>query len=159
MAKQQGYCREEIAIMANAKPNYSGVLSIIGLILVLGFARGFDALIAYLAKRNAQTFSLPYVIMWAYVFIAIFLAAILLLLFWFVLIRTPRIVWISIVFLLIGFFFLASPILYFTPSFCCLPPQMESLLFPPASYTSYTFLSGVFVTIMGLFALILPRGK
>jgi hypothetical protein len=145
--------------MANAKHDYSGVLSIIGLVLVLGFARGFDALIAYLVKRNSQTFSLPYIIMWSYVFIAIFLAAILLLLFWFVLNRTPRTVWISIVFLLIGFFIVASPILYFTPLFCCLPPQLESLLFPPASYTSYAFSSGGFVAIIGLFALILPRGK
>jgi len=47
--------------MANAKHNYSGVLSITGLILVLVFARGFDALIAYLVKRNSQTFSLPYI--------------------------------------------------------------------------------------------------
>ena len=145
--------------MANAKDNFSGIFSMIGLVLVLGFARGFDALIAYLEMRNAQSFSLPYVIMWCHFFIAIFLAAILLLLFWFVLNRTPRIVWVSIVFLLIGFFIVASPILYFTPLFCCLPPQLESLLFPPASYTSYTFSSGGFVAMMGLFALILPRRK
>ena len=145
--------------MANAKHNYSGVLSIIGLILVLGFARGFDALIAYLVMRNSLTFSLPYIIMWSNVFIAIFLAAILLLLFWFVLNRTPRIVWTSIVFLLIGFFIVASPILYFTPLFCCLHPQLESFLFPPGSYSSYTISSGGFVAIMGLFALIFPRRK
>ena len=145
--------------MANAEHNTSGVLSIIGVILVLGFARGFDALIAYLVKLNSQTFSLAYIILWSHVFIAIFLAAILLLLFWFVLNRTPRNVWISIVFLLIGFFMVATPILYFTPLFCCLPARLESFLFPPALYTSYTFSSGGFVVIMGLFALILPRGK
>jgi hypothetical protein len=145
--------------MANAKEKYSAVLSLIGLVVVLGIARGFDALTAYLAKRNAQTFSLPYVIMWSYVFIDLFMAAILLLLFWLVLNRTPRIVWVSIIFLLIGLFIVASPMLYFTRLFCCLPPQLETLLFPPSAYFSFTFSSGGFVAIIGLFTLILPREK
>ncbi len=145
--------------MVNPKHNYSGIFSIIGLILVFGIARGCDALVAYLAHRNTQTFSLTYVIMWAHVVINLVLAALLLYLFWFVFSRTPRKAWVSIIFLLIGLFFVASPILYFTPLFCCLSPQLESLLFPPTLYASYTFLSGGFVAIMGLFALILPRGK
>lgn len=145
--------------MANAKQKSSVVLSLIGLVLVLGIARGFDALIAYLAKENALTFSLTYVMMWSYIFFDLCLAAILLLLFWFVLNQTPRLAWVSMLFLLIGSFIVASPILYFTPPFCCLPPLLESLLFPPSSFASYTFSSGGIVTIIGLFALILPRGK
>jgi hypothetical protein len=143
--------------MATTKHNYSGALSIMGLVLVLAIARGFEAFMAYLVKRNAQTFSLPYIIMWSYVFFILILAAILLLLFWYILNQTPRKVWVSMVFLLIGSYNTTSPMLYFTPLFCCLPPQMESLLFPPSSYMSYTFLSGGFVAIIGLFTLILPK--
>jgi hypothetical protein len=145
--------------MVNPKHDYSSVFSIIGLLIVLGVARGFDALMAYLAKRNAQTFTLPYVIMWSSVIIILFLAAILLLLFWFVVERTSRESWVAIIFLLIGLFFVVSPLLYFIPMFCCLPPQLESLLFPSASFISYTVSAGGFIAIMGLFALILPRGK
>jgi hypothetical protein len=145
--------------MVNPKHNYSEVFSIVVLVIVLGVARGFDALMAYLAHRNAQTFSLSFVIMWSHIFVALILAAIILFLFWFTFNRTPRKAWVSIVFLLIGLFFVSSPILYFTPLFCCLFPALESLLFPPSSFISYTFLSGSFVAIMGLFTLILPRGK
>ena len=88
--------------MVNPKHDYSSVFSIIGLLIVLGVARGFDALMAYLAKRNAQTFTLPYVIMWSSVIIILFLAAILLLLFWFVVERTSRESWVAIIFLLMA---------------------------------------------------------
>jgi hypothetical protein len=65
----------------NRKHNYSGVLSAVGLLVALGMARGFDTFISFLQQRNAETFFLPFVILWSYALLALLLATILLLLF------------------------------------------------------------------------------
>ena len=138
------------------KRNYYGVYSIFGLIVVLGMALGFDFLMDFLAHRNAVTFSLPFVIMWSYTFPALFLAAVLLLLFWFVLNRAPRNVWVALIYLIIGLFIVVYPILYFTPAFAGLFYHFSRLNNILLSPHSYIFLSGCFIAITGLFALIFP---
>ena len=130
------------------------VVSIIGLIVVLGAAWGFDRWIEFLDHRNAQTFSLVWAILWSYPLIALLLAALLLLLAWFVLSQAPRNVWISLVFLIVGLIIVSYPTLIFTPALCCWVPYIGPL---QLARTLYLFSSGGFVAIIGLFGLILPH--
>lgn len=132
----------------------SKVVSIIGLIVVLGVTWGFDAWMEFLSQRNGQTFSLGWAILWSYPLIALLLAAMLLLLAWFVLSQAPRNVWISLVFLVVGLFIVIYPALVFTPALCCWVPYIGPL---QLSRTLYLFSSGGFVAIIGLFGLILPN--
>jgi hypothetical protein len=108
----------------------------------------------FLSLRNSQTFSLTGVIFWSYLLIALLLAAILLLLAWFVLSQASKSVWISWVFLLVGLFILIYPALVYIPGFCCWVPYIGPL---QLSGTKYLFSSGGFVAIIGLFRLILPN--
>ena len=136
----------------NRNHNYSGVSSVVGLIVVLGTARGIDALMAILQHRNAETFSLNSVILWSYALITLFLAAILLLLFWFVLNRAARNVWVAMIYLLTGLLIVVYPAIYLTPALCCWFPQFDASVLSP---TSFMFSSGGFIAIVGLFMLIL----
>jgi hypothetical protein len=132
----------------------SSVVSILGLIVVLGVAWGFDAWMEFLGRRNAVTFSLTWAIFYSYPLIALLLAAMVLLLAWFVLSQAPRNVWISLVFLIIGLFIVSYPTLIFTPALCCWVPYIGPL---QLARTMYLFSAGGFVAIIGLFGLILPH--
>ena len=136
------------------KSGYPLVVSLIGLIAVLGIAWGLDALIQYLNNRNQVTVSLSLLITWCLALFALLLAAIWLLLAWFVLSQAPRNIWISLVFLIVGLFIVTYPALVFTPLFCCWVPYIGPL---QLSGTKYLFSSGGFVAIIGLFRLILPN--
>ena len=138
----------------NRNCKYPGVFSVVGLIAVLGITRGLDAFMAYLGQRNAQTFTLPYVILWTQALSSLLLAALLLLLFWFVLIHAPRNVWIAALYLLVGLFFGFFQVLYFVPAIGgWMPRFFYGLLL---SVNSYTILAGSFIAFIGLFMLILP---
>ena len=139
----------------NRSRNHVGVFSIVGLIAVLGITFGLDAFMAYLGQRSAQTFSLTYVILWTRALSSFLLAALLLLLFWFVLTRAPRSVWIATLYLLVGLFLGFFQMLYFVPAIGgWMPRFFYGLLI---SATSYTILAGSFIAIIGLFMLVLPR--
>jgi hypothetical protein len=140
----------------NRKYNFSEIVSIAGLILVLGMARGSDALMASLKQRNSETFTLNFVILWSWPLITLFLDAILLLLFRFVLNRARRNIWIALIYLLIGLFIVAYPALYYVPALCCWFPQFDASVISP---TTYMFTVGGIVAIIGLFILILPRSS
>ena len=146
--------------MMNQKNNLYGVYSVIGLVVVLGIALGSDFLITAMTSPFnpvAKAFSSHYVIFWFYTFLALLLAAVSLLLFWFVLNWAPRNIWVALIYLLTGLFILTYPILYFIPalggSFYS-PPQLNNILLSPHSYT---FFSGSIIAVTGLFTLILPR--
>jgi uncharacterized membrane protein len=145
--------------MMNPKNNLYGVYSVIGLIVVLGIAFGSDFLMTSLTHRNAETFSLTYIIFWSYSLLAVLVAAASLSLFWFVLNRAPRNIWVAMIFLLTGLFIATYPILYFIPALggsFSPPPQLNNILLSPHSYT---FSAGSLIAVTGLFALILPRGN
>ncbi len=144
----------------NQKYNYYGVLSVAGLIVVLGIALGFDALTT-IRQLSIEALPLSLFVFWHYAFnylAVLLLAAVTLFLFWFVLNRASRNVWIALIFLLTGSFVLAYPVLYYTPTFCCLPlpAQLNNILI---NSRSYFFYSGSFIAIMGLFELVFPKGK
>ena len=139
----------------NRSRNYLGLLSAIGLIVLLVIARWLDAFAAF-ARRHIALVNPPYdVILWIPALSSLLLAALLLLLFWFVLTRAPRNVWIAALYLLVGLFLAFSRVLYFVPAVSgWVPPSFYAPLASPASYTSLT---GSFIAIIGLFMLILPR--
>lgn len=132
------------------------VISIVGLILVLGLAWGFDACVNFLRDYNAKTFLIPFVIMWTYVLFNLLSAALFLLLFWFVLGKAPRKIWVSLPYLISGLLIALYPGLYFNPVLCCWMPYIKVLENAPYSYL-YT--AGGFIAITGLLALVLPVEK
>jgi hypothetical protein len=138
------------------KSNNPVLVSITGLIGVLGIAWGCDGLIHFLYYLGVETFLLNYVILWAYALIALVLAAIWLLLAWFVLIQAPRNTWVSMVFLLSGLFIVAYPALYYTPALCCGLPDIAAIQLAP---TMYLYSSGGCVAIIGLAGLVWTRKK
>jgi hypothetical protein len=145
---------ERMTVMNRNNKN-SGGFSVAGLFVVLGITWGLDALMAYLDQRNGETFALPYVILWTKALSSILLAALLLLLFWFVLTRAPRNVWVAALYLLIGLFFGFFQVLYFIPAIGGWTPRFFYVLVQ--SVNSFTILAGSFIAIIGLFMLVLPR--
>jgi hypothetical protein len=142
----------------NRKHNLYGVYSVIGLIIVLGIALGSDFLMTSLTHPNAESFS-PTSILWAYVLIDLLLATVSLLIFWFMFNRASRNIWVGLIFLLTGIFFVTYPILYYTPAFGGLFYQLSRLNDILLSPHSYTFFSGGLIAVTGLLTLILPRGN
>jgi glucan phosphoethanolaminetransferase (alkaline phosphatase superfamily) len=114
-----------------------------------------------LVHRNAETFGTfsPTFFLWFYVLIALLLAAVSLLLFWFVLNRGHRNIWVAAIFLLTGLFIVTYPILYYTPAFGGLFYKLQQLNDILISPHSYIFSLGGLIAATGLFALILPRGN
>ncbi len=142
-------------IANNRNRKYIGLFSIVGLIVVLAIAWGLDSFIAYLAPRLPRLAPRSCAGPCTLALISLLLAALLLLLFWFVLISAPRNVWIAALYLLVGLFLAFFRVLYFVPAIgSWMPP---SLYYPLLSATSSTVLAGSFIAIIGLFMLILPR--
>jgi len=145
--------------MTDQKRNVASIISVAGLIVTLGGARGLDAMIAALGHINAETFWLPLAILWAYSIANLVLAALSLLLFWLVFNRAPRSVWVAVVFVLVGLFIVTYPILFYAPGFCCWAHPLDVLLTNLLPFPSHTFTAGGIIAIIGLFALVLPREK
>ena len=135
----------------SVKPNNPVLVSIAGLVGFLGIAWGCDGLMQFLRYRNAQTFSLNYVIFWAYALIALVLAAAWLLLAWVVLVRLPGNFWVSLVYLLVGLFIVAYPALYYTPVLCCGLPDIQAIQLAPSMYL---YSSAGCVAVIGLVGLV-----
>jgi hypothetical protein len=136
-------------------PKYPAVLSAVGLIVVLVIARWLDAFTASV-RRHVPLVNPPYdLILWTPGLTSLLLAALLLLLFWFVLTQARRNVWIAALYLLVGLFLAFSRALYFVPEVSgWVPSTLYAALVSPESHTALT---GSFVALTGLFMLILPR--
>ncbi len=141
-------------IANNRNRKYIGLFSVVGLIVVLAIAWGLDALLTYL-RHLGPTLALFTVVLWAQPLGSLLLAALLLLLFWFMLTRAPRNVWIAALYLLVGLYLTFFLLLYYVPAIgSWLPPVFYGMLL---SVNSYTSLAGSFIAVIGLFMLILPR--
>jgi hypothetical protein len=140
----------------NRKPIHPVLVSLTGLVGVLGIARFCDALMQFLQYQNAQTFSLSHVILWAFAPVALLLAAVWLLVAWVVLIRLPGNAWVSLVYLLVGAFIVAYPALYYTPALCCGLPDIDLIHLEPSTYL---YAAGGFAAIIGLVGLVWRRRK
>lgn len=140
----------------NYKFNRPVAVSITGLIGVLGIAWLCDGLMQFLRDQNAVTFTLNYVIFWMFGLVALLLAAVWLLVAWVVLIRLPRNVWVSLLYLVCGLFIVFYPALYYSPAYtpllCCWLPNIAAIQLAP---TMYLYSSGGWAAIIGLAGLVL----
>jgi hypothetical protein len=137
------------------KPVDRVVVSICGLIVVLGVAWGCDRLMQFFRFLNAQFFTLNTIILWGYALVALVLSGLWLLLAWFELIRESRNTWVSLIFLLIGLSIVAYPALYFTP----LLGWLSNITLVQLAPTMYLFSTGGIVAVIGVLGLVIQRGK
>ncbi len=139
----------------NRSQSTVGAISVIGMLVVLGIAGGLDVLLTHLGKVSAQSFSPLYVLPWAYSLSFLLMAALLLLLFWYVITQAPRNGWVAALYLVVGLFFAFYLQLYFWPP---VGERMPVFLTTMAlSISMLTIRAGSFIASMGLFMLILPR--
>jgi hypothetical protein len=140
------------------KSNNPALVSITGLIGVLGIAWLCDGLMQFFRSQNAVTFALNYFIYWIFGLVALLLAAVWLLVAWVVLMRLPAHVWVSLLYLLCGLFIVFYPALYMSPAYspllCCWLPNIAAIQLAP---TMYLYSSGGWVAIIGLAGLLLRR--
>ena len=135
------------------KPVDRVLVSMCGLIVVLGVAWGCDRLMQFLLFLNAQFFTLNRIILWGYALMALVLSAFWLLLAWFELIRESRNTWVSLIFLLIGLVIIAYPALYYTP----LLGWLSNITLVQLGPTAYLFSTGGVVAVIGVLGLALHR--
>ena len=140
------------------KSNSPVLVSVTGLIGVLGIAWLCDGLMQFLRNQSAVTFSLNYFIFWIFGLVALVLAAAWLLVAWVVLIRLPGNFWVSLLYLVCGLFIVFYPALYYSPAYspvlCCWLPDIAAIQLGP---TTYLYSSGGWVAIIGLAGLLLRR--
>jgi len=139
----------------NSRSNHPVLVSMTGLIGVLGVAWFCDGLLRSINNYVMQTFTPTYVILWLYALVALLLAGLWLLLAWSVLIRLPGNTWVFLVYLLFGLLIVIYPALIFTPALCCRLPYISVLQIAP---TMYLYSSGGCLAIIGLAGLVM-QGK
>ncbi len=139
--------------------NDLGLLFLIGVVIVLALTWGLDMLMEYLCRRIAQTFDLGLASagLWIQTLSTFLLAALLLLLFWFVLTYASRNVWVAAIYILMGLFFGFFRLLYSWPATAARLPAPPLIVYGLLQPGSSTVLAGTFVAIIGLLVLILPR--
>jgi hypothetical protein len=130
----------------NRKFSSSVILPLVGMMIILALAYGFDILIKTLKEQNAY-YSLDDILLWTYAATNLLLNGALLLLFWRIMTKTTRSIWVGVIYLAVGMYLVISLGLYrFTGNFFY-PPVPGSLLF-------YS-MGGI--GLIGLLLLILPR--
>ena len=134
----------------NHNSNHPVVVSITGLIGVLGIGWLCDGLMQFLRYLNSQTFALNFSILWIYALIAVVLPVGWFLLAWVVLVRLPGNAWVSLLYLVCGLFIVFYPLLYYTPALRL--PDIAALQLAPSMYL---YSSGGCVAVIGLAGLVL----
>jgi hypothetical protein len=129
------------------------VLPILGLLLVLAVAYGGETWTQAIKARNSITIQ-PFLLLWATALVTLLVGAVLLLVFWAVMTRTPRPNWTGILYLIVGLFVVFSTILYFTQALHW-PAPFPPVLIPGSLF----YFTGGLVAMAGLFMLVLPRAK
>jgi hypothetical protein len=142
------------------KSNSPVLVSVTGLIGVLGIAWLCDGLMQFLRNQSAVTFTLNYFVFWIFGLVALVLAAAWLLVTWVALIRLPGNFWVSLLYLVCGLFIVFYPALYYSPAYlpllCCWLPNIAAIQLGP---TMYLYSSGGWVAIIGLAGLVLRARK
>jgi len=113
----------------NRKLMSSVILPLVGMVIVLGLAYGFDILIKALKEQNSITFNLNFVLLWIYAATNLLVNGSLLLLFWGVMTRTTRSPWVGGVYLLVGIDMDVSLGFYRSVGYLFYRPTIGSCLF------------------------------
>ena len=130
----------------NRKFSSSVILPLVGMMIILALAYGFDILIKTLKEQNAY-YSLDDILLWTYAATNLLLNGALLLLFWGVMAKTTRSIWVGVIYFAVGMYLVISLGLYRFTGNLFYPPVPGSLLF-------YS-IGGI--GMIGLLLLILPR--
>ena len=130
----------------NRKFSSSVILPLVGMMIILALAYGFDILIKTLKEQNAY-YSLDDILLWTYAATNLLLNGALLLLFWRIMTKTTRSIWVGVIYLAVGMYLVISLGLYRFTGNLFYPPVPGSLLF-------YS-MGGI--GLIGLLLLILPR--
>ena len=130
----------------NRKFSSSVILPLVGMMIILALAYGIDILIKTLKEQNAY-YSLDDILLWTYAATNPLLNGALLLLFWRIMTKTTRSIWVGVIYLAVGMYLVISLGLYRFTGNLFYPPVPGSLLF-------YS-IGGI--GLIGLLLLILPR--
>jgi hypothetical protein len=146
-------------LLRNLKPSWW--ISITSLITILALAFGAQSLLSYLSERNASTFQLNDEILGVRTIIVLLLPICLLLLAWFVLIRSLKNVWVAFFFSFIGLLIILYPSLSFAGLFYNWLPRSISRLLSAfiLAKSRLVYYSGGFIAATGLLALCRPRSE
>ena len=130
----------------NREFSSSVILPLVGMMIILALAYGFDILIKTLKEQNAY-YSLDDILLWTYAATNLLLNRALLLLFWRIMTKTTRSIWVGVIYLAVAMYLVISLGLYRFTGNLFYPPVPGSLLF-------YS-IGGI--GLIGLLLLILPR--
>jgi hypothetical protein len=126
----------------------ASILSVIAMLLIIAVAAGLDQLL-YTLRLEASRLAQPVPVLWCYTLSNLLLGGLLLALIILVLIRLPRNPWVAVVYLLVGVYISAYPVLYFSP----VGPYLVNWFISPRSFV---YSSGGIIAFLGLAILIDP---
>jgi hypothetical protein len=128
------------------------ILPLIIMLANLAIAYDLDRWREVLRQQNALTANLSTLVLWSYTISGLLMAAALLAQFAWIIYRPQRSQWAAAIYILIGLFFSAYPVLYFSPVAWLVGPLVEITSFP-----AYLLTAGAFIAITGVAILVIPR--
>ncbi len=128
------------------------ILPLIIMLLDLAIAFILDRWGAVLRQQSMMAFS-PFLVLWSYTISALLLAAVLLASFTWIVFRARPASWVTGIFIVIGLFFSAIPVLYYTWPVAFLVVPITALISLPQNL----LIAGAFVAMTGIAVLVLPR--
>lgn len=140
------------AILMNNNFLSKHVLPLVVMLAELFIAYDLDTWREVLRQQNALTANLTTLVLWSYSLSYLLLAAALLALFAWVMTRRQLSHWVAAIYIAIGLFFCAFPILYFSPVNWLVIPLLSASSFP-----TYLPTAGAFIAITGLAMLVFRR--
>ncbi len=128
------------------------ILPLVVMLAELFIAYDLDTWREVLRQQSALTPSLTTIVLWSYSISYLLLAAALLAMFVWLMYRPQRSKWVAWIYIVVGLFFSAFPIIYFSPASWLVIPFVSASSFP-----TYLPTAGAFVAITGLALLVIPR--
>lgn len=128
------------------------ILPLVVMLAEVFISYDLDAWREVLRQQNALTANLTTMVLWSYSISYLLLAAALLAQFAWVMSRPQRSRWVAGIYLVVGLFFCAFPILYFSPAIWLIIPFVAVSSFP-----TYLPTAGAFIAITGLAMLVVPQ--
>lgn len=133
------------------------ILSFVGLVVTFAAAYGFERLVTHMRVQLGVTPSvaLGKSLFWVEAIALLVLAAMLLLLAWYVISRTRRDIWVGVLFAVVGLVFTFVVAIEWS---------LESFWFPArvtefAAHKSYGHYVAAFVAVIGIACLVVPRRR
>ncbi len=128
------------------------ILPLLVMLAELFIAYDLDTWREVLRQQSALTPNLTTVVLWSYTISYLLIAAALLALFAWLIYRRQRSRWVAWIYIFVGLFFSAFPILYFSPVSWLVIPFVSVSSFP-----TYLPTAGAFIAMTGLALLVIPR--